>query len=80
MPILDADTSHTVLELKRSLNPGFAGEVTSSSIQPNTMMVFGDAKATLTSLIHLLKKAATPDDSPHVQIDSCRIPASGDRV
>lgn len=57
MPILAADKAHTVIILKRSLRPGFAGEDNELFYQPNAMMVFGDAKATLTSLIQLLKQS-----------------------
>ncbi len=56
MPILDADKARSVIILKRSLNPGFAGEDNELFHNPKTMMVFGDAKATLTSLVQLLKQ------------------------
>ena len=58
MPILNADQAHTVMILKRSLSPGFAGEDNELFYEKKTMMIFGDAKATLTSLIQLLKKTA----------------------
>jgi H+-translocating NAD(P) transhydrogenase subunit beta len=58
MPILNADQAHTVMILKRSLSPGFAGEDNELFYEKQTMMVFGDAKATLTSLVQLLKKTA----------------------
>jgi len=58
MPILNADQAHTVMILKRSLSPGFAGEDNELFYDKKTMMIFGDAKATLTSLIQLLKKTA----------------------
>ena len=57
MPILNADQAHTVMILKRSLSPGFAGEDNELFYDKKTMMVFGNAKATLTSLVQLLKKA-----------------------
>ena len=60
MPILDADQAHTVMVLKRSLRPGFAGEDNELFYDPKTMMVFGDAKATLTTLIQLIKQAEAP--------------------
>lgn len=56
MPILNVDQARTVLVCKRSLNPGFAGEDNELFYDKKTMMVFGDAKATLTSLVQLLKK------------------------
>ncbi len=56
MPILDADKARTVVVLKRSLKPGFAGEDNEIFYDPKTMMVFGDAKATITTMVQLLKK------------------------
>jgi len=56
MPILNVDHARTVMVCKRSLNPGFAGEDNELFYDKKTMMVFGDAKATLTKLVQLLKK------------------------
>ncbi|MCU0452720.1 MAG: NAD(P)(+) transhydrogenase (Re/Si-specific) subunit beta [Bacteroidetes bacterium] len=56
MPILNADRARTVMVCKRSLNPGFAGEDNELFYQKNTMMVFGDAKSTLTNLVGMMKK------------------------
>jgi H+-translocating NAD(P) transhydrogenase subunit beta len=56
MPILNADKSRTVIILKRSLKPGFAGEDNELFYDKKTMMVFGDAKKTLTEMVQLLKK------------------------
>lgn len=56
MPILNVDQARTVMVCKRSLNPGFAGEDNPLFYEKKTMMVFGDAKATLTKLIQFLKK------------------------
>jgi NAD(P) transhydrogenase subunit beta len=56
MPILNADKARTVMVCKRSLNPGFAGEDNELFYQKNAMMVFGDAKATLTNLVGMMKK------------------------
>ncbi|NWJ45541.1 MAG: NAD(P)(+) transhydrogenase (Re/Si-specific) subunit beta [Chloroflexi bacterium] len=55
MPILDADKAHSVVILKRSLGSGFAGEDNELFYAKNTLMVFGDAKTTLNSLVQLLK-------------------------
>jgi len=50
MPILDVDKSKTVIVLKRSMKPGFAGIDNELFLNPNTIMVFGDAKATISKL------------------------------
>ncbi len=56
MPILNADKARSIIVLKRSLNPGFAGEDNELFYDKKTMMVFGDAKQTLLKLMQLLKK------------------------
>jgi NAD(P) transhydrogenase subunit beta len=56
MPILNVDLARTAIVCKRSLNPGFAGEDNELFYDKKTMMAFGDAKATVTSLVQLLKK------------------------
>jgi NAD(P) transhydrogenase subunit beta len=45
MPILDADRARTVMAIKRSMNPGFAGIENELYYADNCMMLFGDAKA-----------------------------------
>lgn len=57
MPILNADAAKACMVLKRSMNPGFAGIDNELFIQPNTMMVFGDAKKTLAMIASALKEA-----------------------
>ncbi len=57
MPILNVDQAATVMVLKRSLNPGFAGEDNDLFYDKKTMMVFGDAKGTLTKLLQILKQS-----------------------
>ena len=56
MPILNVDKAKTVVFVKRSMNPGFAGVENELFYLPNTMMVFGDAKKVLTDLMAALKK------------------------
>jgi NAD(P) transhydrogenase subunit beta len=56
MPILNADKARTIIVLKRTLKPGFAGEDNEIFYDKKTMMVFGDAKTTLTAMVQLLKK------------------------
>lgn len=56
MPILNVDYARTAIVVKRSLNPGFAGEDNELFYNKNTMMVFGDAKSVVTNLVQLLKK------------------------
>ena len=56
MPILNVDQAKTVMIIKRSLSPGFAGEDNELFYDPKTMMVFGDAKKMLTEMVHLLKE------------------------
>jgi NAD(P) transhydrogenase subunit beta len=46
-----------VIVLKRSVNPGFAKIEKELFVRPNTMMLFGDAKETLTQLVRGLKDA-----------------------
>lgn len=50
MPILDVDKARTVIVCKRSMNPGFAGIDNELFLNPNTIMVFGNAKTTIAKL------------------------------
>jgi len=51
MPILNADKARRVIVLKRGMSTGFAGIENDLFYAPNTSMLFGDAKASLTRLI-----------------------------
>jgi NAD(P) transhydrogenase subunit beta len=56
MPIINADEAKTVIVLKRSLNPGFAGVDNPLFYKKNTRMLFGDAKATVLALAAEFKR------------------------
>ncbi|HEY7703552.1 MAG TPA: NAD(P)(+) transhydrogenase (Re/Si-specific) subunit beta [Acidimicrobiia bacterium] len=56
MPILDVDQAKTVIVLKRSMAAGFAGIDNALFTAPNTRMLFGDAKASLTRLVSEMKR------------------------
>ena len=56
MPIIDADKAKTVFVIKRSMNPGFAGIENELFFADKTLMLFGDAKAMLTSIVQALKE------------------------
>jgi NAD(P) transhydrogenase subunit beta len=51
MPILDVDKARTVMVVKRSMNPGFAGIDNELYYMDRTLMVFGDAKAVVGSIV-----------------------------
>src|SRR5271156_1965699 len=51
MPIIQAYKARTVMVIKRSMNPGFAGIDNDLYYMPNTIMLFGDAKAFLSSIV-----------------------------
>lgn len=51
MPIINADKAKTVLAIKRSMNPGFAGIENELYYADKTLMVFGDAKAVVGDLV-----------------------------
>ena len=49
--IIDADKAKTVLAIKRTMNPGFAGIENELYFADNTLMIFGDAKAVIGDLV-----------------------------
>jgi len=51
MPIIDADKARTVLAIKRSKNPGFAGIDNELYVLDNAWMMFGDAKSVIGDLV-----------------------------
>jgi NAD(P) transhydrogenase subunit beta len=58
MPILDADRAKTVMAIKRTMNPGFAGIENELYYADNCLMLFGDAKAVVAGLAKELADAA----------------------
>ena len=56
MPIIDVDKAKTVIVMKRSMAAGFAGIENPLFYEPNTKMLFGDAKKVLQELVAEFKK------------------------
>jgi NAD(P) transhydrogenase subunit beta len=54
MPIIDVDKAKTILAIKRTMNPGFAGIENELYYKDNTLMVFGDAKAVIGDIVKQL--------------------------
>ncbi len=54
MPIIEADKARTVMVIKRSMNPGFAGIENELYYMDKTLMLFGDAKAYLSELVKVI--------------------------
>jgi len=57
MPILNADQAKNIVFMKRSMRPGFAGIDNDLLYDPKTIMLFGDAKDSLTKLVNAVKAA-----------------------
>jgi len=57
MPILDVDKARTVVVIKRSLSPGFAGIANPLFAADNTLMLFGDGKKVMEELVAAYKDA-----------------------
>ncbi len=55
MPVLNVEEARTVVVLKRSMKPGFAGIENELFLKENTMMLFGDAKSSVQALVAHLK-------------------------
>jgi NAD(P) transhydrogenase subunit beta len=56
-PILDADRARTVMVIKRSMSPGFAGIDNELYYMNNTLMLFGDAKNFVSGIVKELAGA-----------------------
>jgi H+-translocating NAD(P) transhydrogenase subunit beta len=61
MPIIDADKAKTVVAIKRSMNPGFAGIENELYYDDRTLMAFGDAKQVLGDVV----KAVSGEGGAH---------------
>ncbi len=59
MPIIETHRARTVIALKRSMKPGFAGIENALFYNNNTRMYFGDAKASIQALVAEFKGAAS---------------------
>ena len=57
MPILDVDKAKSVIIMKRSLSPGFAGIDNPLFYMGHTLMFFGDAKGSMTDLVREVREA-----------------------
>jgi H+-translocating NAD(P) transhydrogenase subunit beta len=55
MPILDVDKAQSVVVMKRSMAPGFAGIDNELFLEPQTTMLFGNAKDSVVKLIAAVK-------------------------
>ncbi len=57
MPVLNVDQAKNIVFMKRSMRPGFAGIDNELLYDPKTIMLFGDAKDSLTKLVAAVKAA-----------------------
>jgi NAD(P) transhydrogenase subunit beta len=58
MPILNADQAQTVMVIKRSMSPGFAGIDNDLYYMEKTLMLFGDAKSFVSNIVRELNATA----------------------
>jgi len=54
MPVLDVEKARTVLFLKRGMEAGYAGIENTLFFRDNTIMLFGDSKKTVESIVRSL--------------------------
>lgn len=56
MPVIDVDLARTVVVIKRSLSPGFAGIPNPLFAADNTLMLFGDGQQAVLDIITAIKE------------------------
>ncbi|HYI21918.1 MAG TPA: NAD(P)(+) transhydrogenase (Re/Si-specific) subunit beta [Candidatus Limnocylindrales bacterium] len=56
MPILDVDNARSIIVIKRSMRPGYAGIDNELYVNPKTGMLFADAREGLTELVAAVKQ------------------------
>jgi len=56
MPIIDVDRAQTVIVIKRSLSPGFAGIPNPLFAAENTLMLYGDGKQAVLEIMAAIKE------------------------
>src|SRR4029078_6423307 len=64
MPILDAHKGANMILMKRSMNPGFAGIDNELFLEPQTTMLFGNAKDSVVKLIAAVKATSADRGIP----------------
>lgn len=55
MPIIDVDKARTVIIIKRSLSPGFAGIPNPLFAAPNSLMLYGDGRQAVVEILNALQ-------------------------
>ena len=55
MPIIDVDKAKTVIVIKRSLSPGFAGIPNPLFSMPNTLMFYADGQQAVLDIVKAIK-------------------------
>jgi NAD(P) transhydrogenase subunit beta len=76
MPIIDVDKARTVIVIKRSLSPGFAGIPNPLFAADNTMMLYGDGKDAALAIAAALKDAYSYSPSSATRASPAITPTS----